>query len=197
MADNVAISAGSGLTIAADEVVDGTLGTVKVQMVKVMDGTLDGTAKMKILAASTAPAAADPAVVVAISPNSVNANGQATMANSAPVVPASNWVGSTAFANWGAGEYETVAASQTDQIMGATGGAGDYLTGVLIVPASTSPGAVSIKDGSGTAITIFAGGATSVSNLVPFFVPLGIIAGTNWKITTGASVSAIGIGNFT
>src|ERR1700704_2854535 len=90
MSDNVAITPGSGATIACDEVTDATLGTVKVQVVKVMDGTIDGTAKMKILAASTAPLATDPALVVAISPNSVNANGQATMANSAPVVLASN-----------------------------------------------------------------------------------------------------------
>src|SRR5689334_10393599 len=45
MADNVAITAGSGTTIAADEVSDGTLGTVKVQYVKLMDGTLNGTSK--------------------------------------------------------------------------------------------------------------------------------------------------------
>lgn len=103
-----------------------------------------------------------------------------------------------ALADIGAGEYETVAASATDQAMGAAGAAGDYLAGVLVVPATTSPGAVSIKDGSGSAITIFTGGATSVSNLVPFFVPLGIYStGGAWKITTGASVSAVGIGNFT
>lgn len=48
MADNVAITAGSGTTIAADEVVDGTLGTVKVQFVKIMDGTLDGTTKASV-----------------------------------------------------------------------------------------------------------------------------------------------------
>lgn len=70
MADNVPITAGSGTTIAADEVVDGTLGTVKAQYVKLMDGTLDGTAKAKILAASTAAVAADPSIVVALSPNS-------------------------------------------------------------------------------------------------------------------------------
>lgn len=97
-----------------------------------------------------------------------------------------------------AGEYETVAASQTDQALGATGGTGDYLKGVLIVPATTSPGAVSIKDGAGSAITIFTGGASSVSNLVPFMVPLGIYSGAGaWQVTTGANVSAIGIGNFT
>jgi hypothetical protein len=45
MADNVSITAGTGTTVAADEVVDGTLGTVKVQYVKLMDGALDGTTK--------------------------------------------------------------------------------------------------------------------------------------------------------
>jgi hypothetical protein len=33
MADNVTITAGTGTTVAADEVVDPTLGTVKVQLV--------------------------------------------------------------------------------------------------------------------------------------------------------------------
>jgi hypothetical protein len=95
------------------------------------------------------------------------------------------------------GDYETVAASQTAQTLGATGGTGDYLAGVLIVPATTSPGNVLILDNA-TSITIFAGGASSVSNLVPFFVPLGMTSVSGaWKITTGANVSAIGIGNFT
>lgn len=97
-------------------------------------------------------------------------------------------------------DYETVAASQTDQVLGATGATGDKLTGVLITPATTSPGAVSIKDGAGSAITIFVGGASSVSNLVPFFVPLGngivSLAGA-WKVTTGANVTVIGVGKFT
>lgn len=48
MADNVAITAGTGTTIGADEVTDGTLGTVKVQYVKLMDGTLDGTSKATV-----------------------------------------------------------------------------------------------------------------------------------------------------
>lgn len=94
--------------------------------------------------------------------------------------------------------YETVAASQTAQVLGATGAVNDVLEGVLIVPATTSPGAVAILDGA-TSITIFAGGAGSVSNLVPFFVPLAGIRSVSgaWKITTGTNVSAIGIGMFT
>lgn len=94
--------------------------------------------------------------------------------------------------------YETVAASQTDQALGATGASGDSLDGLLIVPATTSPGAVSIKDGSGSAITVFTGGTGAVSNLVPFLVPLGIKStGGAWKVTTGANVSVIAAGRFT
>lgn len=54
MADNVAITPGTGNTVAADEVVDGTLGTVKVQYVKIMDGTLDGTTKAAVGATGVA-----------------------------------------------------------------------------------------------------------------------------------------------
>lgn len=94
-------------------------------------------------------------------------------------------------------EYETVAASQTAQVLGPTGATGDLLQGVLIVPGTTSPGNVIVLDNA-TSITIFTGGASSVTSLVPFFVPLGIrsVSGA-WKVTTGANVTAIGIGDFT
>lgn len=94
-------------------------------------------------------------------------------------------------------EYETVAASQTAQVLGATGATGDLINGVLIIPATTSPGNVLLLDNA-TSITIFAGGASSVTTLIPFFVPLGIrsVSGA-WKLTTGANVSAIGVGDFT
>lgn len=99
----------------------------------------------------------------------------------------------------GAGiDYETVAASQTDQVMGATGAKGDYLASVLIIPGTTSPGAVQIKDGSGSAITIFTGGATSVVGLAPISVPIGATSLSGaWKITTGTNVTAIGFGKWT
>jgi hypothetical protein len=96
-----------------------------------------------------------------------------------------------------AGEYETVAASVTAQALGATGATGDYIAGVLVVPSSTSPGNVILLDNA-TSITVFAGGASSVSNLVPFYIPLGMFSVSGaWKITTGSNVSCIGIGNFT
>lgn len=96
-----------------------------------------------------------------------------------------------------AGEYETVIASQTAQVMGATGATGDFIHGILVTPATTSPGNILLLDGS-TSIIVFTGGATSVSNLTPFYIILGLksISGA-WKITTGANVSVIGIGDFT
>lgn len=46
MADNIVITAGTGTTVGADEVVDGTLGTVKVAFGKIMDGTLNSSNKL-------------------------------------------------------------------------------------------------------------------------------------------------------
>lgn len=124
----------------------------------------------------------------------ISASAQAAASSLAGTLPVSN----TLLTNMGVGEYETVAASQTDQVMGATGGTGDYLAAVLIVPATAAAGAVSIKDGS-TSISIFAGGGTTaLPTLAPIRVELGMISVSGaWKITTGTNVSAIGIGNFT
>ncbi len=92
--------------------------------------------------------------------------------------------------------YETVAASQTAQVLGPNGGAGNYLAGILVIPATTSPGNVILLDGS-TSITVFAGGATSVADLKPFYITLNMHSTTGaWKITTGSNVSCIGIGAF-
>lgn len=92
--------------------------------------------------------------------------------------------------------YETVAASQTAQTIGTTGGLGDYISGVLVIPATTSPGVVTLLDNA-ISIPLFVGGATSVSNLIPFFIPLDMrsVSGA-WKITTGANVSVIAVGKF-
>lgn len=127
-------------------------------------------------------------VTASIDATSVNPNGLTTPAASAPVVPADGY-----------SQYETVAASQTNQLIGGAGAVGDYLAGVLVVPATAAAGAVSIKDGAGTAITIFAGGGTTaLPTLAPFMVPLGIFSVSGaWQITTGTNVSAIAIGKFT
>jgi hypothetical protein len=94
-------------------------------------------------------------------------------------------------------EYETVAAGQTAQTLGATGATGDYLTGLLVIPATTSPGNVLVLDNA-TSITVFAGGASSISSLIPFVVPFGALSVSGaWKVTTGANVSVVAFGNFT
>lgn len=93
--------------------------------------------------------------------------------------------------------YETVAASQSDQVLGGNGAAGNIISKLIIVPATTSPGAVSIKDGGGSAITVFTGGASSVSNLAPITVLLDAVSISGaWKVTTGANVSVIAVGKF-
>lgn len=96
-----------------------------------------------------------------------------------------------------AANYQQVGAGQVDAVLGSNRGAADFLNGLLVIPSSTSPGPVSVKDGDGEAITLFAGGAGSVSNLVPFFIFLGIAsAGGVWKVTTGADISVLASGNF-
>lgn len=100
-------------------------------------------------------------------------------------------------ADFTAGEYETAGAGATTTL-GGTGAVGDYLDAVLIVPGTTAAGAVSIKDGADSAITIFAGGATTpLSDLAPIYVPVGAKSRTGaWQIVTLANVTAIGFGNF-
>ena len=81
-----------GTTTGAAVVTDatGTLqqylrGLVKLLAANITVLLSDGTNTAAVKAASTAPLATDPAIVVAISPNSVNANGTAADASSAPV----------------------------------------------------------------------------------------------------------------
>lgn len=80
--------------------------------------------------------------------------------------------------------------------LGADPDAGDQLVGLLVVPATLSPGAITINDGS-TDITVFTGGADSVATLVPFFIPWNSKAvNAGWSVTTGANVSAVAFGRF-
>lgn len=94
-------------------------------------------------------------------------------------------------------DYETVAAAQTDQALGPVGKTGDILDRLIIVPASVSPGAVSIKDGGGSAIVVFPGGTNSLTELKPFVVELRLRSRAGaWSVTTGSNVSAIAAGKF-
>lgn len=101
----------------------------------------------------------------------------------------------------GASAWETVAASQTGQVLGATGAAGDYLSHCMVYPTTTTPGVVTVFDDTSSAannVIAFPGGASSVSNLVPFAVPVGAISVTGaWKVTTGANLVVTCYGKFT
>lgn len=94
-------------------------------------------------------------------------------------------------------EYEDVAASQSAQVIGSGGtGAGQHLSHVVVFPATSSPGAVTLLDG-GSSKVIFAGGADSVPSLIPFTIYFGCNSQNGaWAITTGANVSARAVGDF-
>jgi hypothetical protein len=170
MADNVTFTPGTGSTGATDEI-----GGVHYPRVKLAIGA-DGTAVD--LGAGAGAVASDTL--------------RATLGSDDPAVVALELI-----QNAIKGNYETVAASQTAQALGATGATGDFISGILVIPTTVSPGVVTLLDNV-TSISVFAGGTSSLSNLVPFMIPLGIksISGA-WKITTGAGVSCIGIGVFT
>lgn len=91
--------------------------------------------------------------------------------------------------------YETVAKSQTGQILGLIGKAGDFIQRLIIVPETTSPGLVSLLDGTTSIAVMVTAGTTT---LVPFAVELGLYSVNGaWSITTGDNVHVIAVGQFT
>lgn len=89
-----------------------------------------------------------------------------------------------------------MAASQTAQVIGATGAAGDLIKQLIVVPATTSPGNVLLLDNA-TSITVYTGGTVG-ADLTPIIIPLDIVSVSGpWKVTTGANVSVIAVGRFT
>ena len=92
--------------------------------------------------------------------------------------------------------YETVAASQTDQVLGGAGAAGDFLDTLTITVATVATAAVSIKDGGGAAISIM---PNSPGGGVGVYVVAIRARSQNgaWKVTTGAGSTVIATGRFT
>jgi hypothetical protein len=99
------------------------------------------------------------------------------------------------FTSDGGTEYETVAASQTAQVLGAIGAAGDLLSRLICVVTTAATAQVQIKDGSDTAITVFPnspGGGVGT-----YTIPIGLQSRTGaWQVTTGAGVAVIACGVF-
>jgi len=93
-------------------------------------------------------------------------------------------------------EYETVAASQTDQPLGATGVVGDFLSHIVIQPATTAAGTCTVKDGTTVIYTFTTGTLADLKPITVTFNAASVNTG-GWKVTTGANVSVLAFGNFT
>src|ERR1700761_5395666 len=94
-------------------------------------------------------------------------------------------------------DYQDVAPLQTNRALGGTGDVGDELASLILLPSTTSPGAVTLKDGDGTPMVLFPGGAGSLTSLAPIPVPLNIKSRNGaWTVTTGADVSVLATGRF-
>lgn len=90
--------------------------------------------------------------------------------------------------------YETVAASQTAQVLGGTGAKGDYLHRLIISVNTVATATVTVLDGS-TSIPLLTGSATLVPNV--YSVEMNMAAATGpWKVTTGAGATVIAVGIF-
>ena len=93
-------------------------------------------------------------------------------------------------------DYQAVAASQTDLVLGTTGAIGDLLQRIVISVATAASATVSIQDGADTATLIMPnspGGGIGV-----YVVELGIASRSGaWSVTTGAGSTVLAAGLFT
>ena len=90
--------------------------------------------------------------------------------------------------------YETVAASQTGQVLGTAGAKGDIIQRIVVNVITAATATLTIIDGS-TSIVVATGGATVVPG--SYSLELGVASQTGaWSITTGAGCTALCIGIF-
>ena len=90
-------------------------------------------------------------------------------------------------------DYEPVAASQTDQVLGTTGSVGDYLGRLIVTVGTAATSTVSIEDGGGSAIPIVP--ATTIVGV--YVVEIGARSTSGpWKVTTGAGATVVAVGKF-
>lgn len=98
-------------------------------------------------------------------------------------------------------DYQSVPASTAAVLVGQVGvkggSIGDYVRIITIVPTTLSPGAVTLQDGTGVTLNIYAGGASSLLTLQSFqiFLDLRSVTGA-WKLTVGAAMSVIVSGDW-
>lgn len=95
-----------------------------------------------------------------------------------------------------ADDYEYVGANATDQVCGGVGAVGDILTRLIFCPTATNAGDCYIKDGGGGAKQVFKTG--TLADLKPWVLEFGIASTDGgWKITTGAAMQVVAVGQFT
>ena len=91
-------------------------------------------------------------------------------------------------------QYETVAGSQTAQVLGGTGAVGDYLHRLIISVVTVATSGVTLLDGA-TSIVLLTGSATNVPGV--YSVEVNAVSNTGaWKITTGAGATVVAVGIF-
>jgi hypothetical protein len=92
-------------------------------------------------------------------------------------------------------QYEHVAASQTAQVLGGTGAAGDYIHRLACTVTTAATGNVLILDGTGFSHTILP--ASPGGGIGQYNIELNTISRNGaWKITTGAGVEVLAVGIF-
>lgn len=94
----------------------------------------------------------------------------------------------------GGTDYETVAESQTAQVLGTAGSVGDYLGRLIISVNTVATATVSLLDAA-IAIPILTGAATLVPGVYVVEIGARSVSGA-WKVTTGAGATVLAVGKF-
>ena len=89
--------------------------------------------------------------------------------------------------------YETIAASQTAQVLGVTGAAGDTLMRLIITVGTAATSTVALLDNA-TSYPLMA--ANTPIGVYTIEINAVSVNGA-WKITTGAGATVFATGNFT
>ena len=93
-------------------------------------------------------------------------------------------------------KYETVAASQTAQVLGTTGAIGDRIKKLIVTVTTAATSTVALLD-STTSVSLVAANA-AIGTYTIDFGEQGIVSQIGaWNITTGAGASVIAVGDFT
>ncbi len=130
-----------------------------------------------------------------INGTSIPAGGKFTVTSVTPSLVALRGIGRVTITAVSGDKFEPVIASQTNQVLGTLGAAGDYLSHLVVTPTTTAAGAISIKDGSGSAYTVFNTG--TLADLKPFIIDLRLTSLLGaWQVTTGANVTVLACGRF-